>query len=70
MNNDHKKQENHEKESEEEAMQERMIDMPAKFRRCVKEVKGKIAQSGYPGNAYAICRVSTNYYGPTRHKTR
>jgi len=51
-------------------MQERMIDMPAKFRRCVKEVKGGIAQSGYPGNAYAICRVSTNYYGPTRHKTR
>jgi hypothetical protein len=38
--------------------------MPAKFQRCVKAVaKKKIPNV----NPYAICRVSTGFYGSTRH---
>ena len=37
--------------------------MPSKFKRCVKKVS---KQKGY--NPYAVCRVSTGYYGSTRHK--
>jgi len=37
--------------------------MPAKFIRCVKTVKKKNPNV----NPYAICRVSTGYYGTTHH---
>ena len=40
--------------------------MPKKFIKCVKEVSRNIKKSGYKGNPYAICRVSTGYYGSTR----
>ena len=49
--------------------------MPRKFVRCVKKVKRKNLMSGYKGNPYAICRVSTGYFGTTHdiglvHKKR
>ena len=37
--------------------------MPKKFTSCVKKVKAKGI-----GNPYAICRVSTGFYGSTKHK--
>jgi len=37
--------------------------MPAKFQRCVKAVAKKSPKV----NPYAICRVSTGFYGSTRH---
>ena len=40
--------------------------MPKKFESCVKKVKAK----GGDYNPYAVCRVSTGYYGPTRHKKK
>ena len=41
--------------------------MPKKFIRCVKEVKK--GQEEHPNwttvNPYAVCRISTGYYGTT-----
>lgn len=41
--------------------------MPKKFISCVKKVGKQIKKSGYKGNAYAICRVSTKYFGTSHH---
>lgn len=38
--------------------------MPKKFVSCVKKVKAK----GKKNNPYAVCRVSTGFYGSTHHK--
>jgi len=40
--------------------------MPAKFKRCVLEVKAKSSAV----NPYAVCRKSTGFYGPTHHQMR
>jgi len=40
--------------------------MPAKFIRCVKEVKKKSSSV----NPYAVCRASTGFYGSTHKKKR
>jgi hypothetical protein len=37
--------------------------MPKKFISCVKKVKKKYPKGEY--NPYAVCRVSTGYYGTT-----
>jgi hypothetical protein len=37
--------------------------MPAKFTRCVRKVKA----SKRKVNPYAVCRVSTGFYGSTHH---
>lgn len=39
--------------------------MPKKFMSCVKKVMKKNRETGYEGNPYAICRVSTGYFGTT-----
>lgn len=53
--------------------------MPKKFTACVRDVSEKLTlhprsfvRQGHrvQSNAYAICRKSTGYYGPTRHKRR
>lgn len=47
--------------------------MPLKFKRCVSEVKrSEMRRYGrYKYNPYAVCRVSTGYYGSTvRHSAR
>lgn len=43
--------------------------MPEKFINCVREVSKKINKGEMPkgSNAYAICRVSTGYYGTTHN---
>jgi hypothetical protein len=41
--------------------------MPKKFISCVKKVKARQHGKDKPYNPYAVCRVSTCYYGPTRH---
>lgn len=41
--------------------------MPKKFISCVRKVSKKIKLSGYKGNPYAICRVSTKYFGLSHH---
>ena len=41
--------------------------MPKKFIKCVKKVKARMKATGYKGNPYAICRVSTGYYGTTHN---
>jgi len=42
--------------------------MPKKFIKCVKKVgKATMKRYGYMKyNPYAVCRVATGYYGPTR----
>lgn len=47
-----------------------MITMPKKFTSCVRKVKAEMKKSGYKGNAYAICKASTGFYGPAKHKKR
>jgi hypothetical protein len=42
--------------------------MPKKFIACIKAVEKKMKTTGYKGNPYAICRVSTGFFGSTRHK--
>lgn len=43
--------------------------MPKKFKSCVKKVKAyeKKHYGREIYNPYAVCRVSTKFYGPTRH---
>jgi hypothetical protein len=40
--------------------------MPKKFESCVKKVKKKSPNV----NPYAVCRVSTKFFGSTRHKKK
>ena len=42
--------------------------MPEKFKRCVKKLKKKYPNGEY--NPFAVCRVSTGFYGSTREKKR
>lgn len=46
--------------------------MPYKFKKCVKKVKkSNIERYGFEKyNPYATCRVSTGYYGSTKHKKK
>jgi cupin superfamily acireductone dioxygenase involved in methionine salvage len=44
-----------------------VIKLPAKFIRCVKKVKKKQHGRDYPYNPYAVCRVSTGYYGTSHN---
>jgi hypothetical protein len=39
--------------------------MPKKFVSCVRKVRKRYPTGQY--NPFAICRVSTGYYGKTRH---
>ena len=40
--------------------------MPKKFVACVKAVKKQKGKY----NPYAVCRVSTKFYGSTKHKKK
>lgn len=40
--------------------------MPEKFLRCVRKVKKQYPEGEY--NPYAVCRVSTKFYGSTKDK--
>lgn len=44
--------------------------MPKKFKKCVKDVrKAEMKRYGYEKyNPYAVCRVSTGFYGSTKEK--
>lgn len=44
--------------------------MPQKYKSCVKKVKAKNKKEyGYDKyNPYAVCRVSTGFYGSTHEK--
>lgn len=44
--------------------------MPKKFVSCVRKVNLKNKKENGKYNPYAICRVSTKYFGSTKHKNR